>query len=112
MKNTRGLRNADNFRDLSIGAAGRHADRNRSAVQTARLHRAEVVNRLQDADLQLLLPITLFYSLATVELSMQMLLILLVSLVMNTTRLRAGLFIEKAVPHPKSLFSLLSVGRL
>ena len=50
----------------------------------------ETVNGMKNLICNYFLPITLFYSLATVELSVQMLLILLVGLVMNSTAFGLG----------------------
>ena len=55
----------------------------------------EVVNGCKTLICNYFLPITLFYSLATVELSLQMLLILLVSLVMNATAFGLGFLFKK-----------------
>lgn len=70
----------------------------------------EVVNGCKTLICNYFLPITLFYSLATVELSMQMLLILLVSLVMNTTAFGLGFLLKKLFRIQNRYFPYLLAG--
>ena len=70
----------------------------------------EVVNGCKTLICNYFLPITLFYSLATVELSLQMLLILLVSLVMNATAFGLGFLFKKMFRIQNRYFPYLLAG--
>ena len=70
----------------------------------------EVVNGCKTLICNYFLPITLFYSLATVELSLQMLLILLVSLVMNATAFGFGFLFKKMFRIQNRYFPYLLAG--
>ncbi len=70
----------------------------------------EVINGCKTLICNYFLPITLFYSLATVELSLQMALILLVSLVMNATAFGLGFLFKKLLKVKNRYFPYLMAG--
>ena len=70
----------------------------------------ETVNGMKNLICNYFLPIALFYSLATVELSVQMLLILLVGLVMNSTAFGLGFLFKRLFRIDNRYFPYLLAG--